>query len=429
MASQYIDLPATAGSSGSTTDVNLTKVAGVAVATGHGTAAGALRVELPTDGTGVVNANIISGNPTTIATTVTDIAPATQNVTTQDLASSTATGANNQSIITGTPTANSAASFTISGQDAIIVQVSGTWAGTIQAEISQDSGTTWYIRGVHQAGTSYTAAAFTANFAGGLNIGGYTNFRIRATAAITGTAVVKITETQNINSVYIANSIKISDPTTPTQQMAIDSGGRISANVSQIAGTTADTNSGNKSAGTLRVTLATDQVALTNALLVTAAGDVASGATDSGNPIKIGGVGRTTNPTAVTDGQRVNSIFDKLGKQIIALSVRDLKIQQTTTITTSTAETTVLTAVASTFLDVYGVVIANSSATGANVTFKDATAGTTRFTIYVPAGDTRGFMLTESGAYNQAVVNNNWTATSSASITSLFVTVLANKNT
>lgn len=42
-----------------------------------------------------------------------------------------------------------------------------------------------------------------------------------------------------------------------------------STNVAQVAGTTADTNSGSKSAGTLRVVLATDQPALTNKLLVT----------------------------------------------------------------------------------------------------------------------------------------------------------------
>jgi hypothetical protein len=39
-----------------------------------------------------------------------------------------------------------------------------------------------------------------------------------------------------------------------------------SVNVAQLAGTTTDTNSGNKSAGTLRVVLATDQPSLTNAL-------------------------------------------------------------------------------------------------------------------------------------------------------------------
>jgi hypothetical protein len=41
-----------------------------------------------------------------------------------------------------------------------------------------------------------------------------------------------------------------------------------STNVDQWAGTAVDVNSGNKSAGTLRVTIATDQVALTNALKV-----------------------------------------------------------------------------------------------------------------------------------------------------------------
>jgi hypothetical protein len=40
-------------------------------------------------------------------------------------------------------------------------------------------------------------------------------------------------------------------------------------NVAQLAGTTTDTNSGTKSAGTLRVVLATDQPQLTNKLLVT----------------------------------------------------------------------------------------------------------------------------------------------------------------
>jgi hypothetical protein len=37
-----------------TQNVNLTQVAGASVATGHGTASGAIRVELPTDGTGVI---------------------------------------------------------------------------------------------------------------------------------------------------------------------------------------------------------------------------------------------------------------------------------------------------------------------------------------------------------------------------------------
>jgi hypothetical protein len=49
---------------------------------------------------------------------------------------------------------------------------------------------------------------------------------------------------------------------------SIDSGGRQLVNLSQLAGTAIDTNSGNKSAGTLRVVLATDQPQLTNATKV-----------------------------------------------------------------------------------------------------------------------------------------------------------------
>lgn len=108
---------------------------------------------------------------------------------------------------------------------------------------------------------------------------------------------------------------------------------------------------------------------------------------------------------------------------------RDLKTTQATTITSSTSETTVLTAVAATFLDVYGVIVANTSATAVDVTFKDATAGTTRFNVYVPAGETRGFMLPPDGAHPQTTVNNNWTATCGTSVASVKITMMAVKNT
>lgn len=118
---------------------------------------------------------------------------------------------------------------------------------------------------------------------------------------------------------------------------------------------------------------------------------------------------------------------DIKGRVITTTAPRTLKLAQQTTITSSTTETTVLTAVASTFLDVYGVIVANTSATACDVTFKDATAGTTRFNIYVPAGETRGFMLPMDAAHNQSAVNGNWTATCSASVASIKITVLAVK--
>lgn len=138
------------------------------------------------------------------STPASDIAPATQNITVVDSGSSTATGANGQSVIIGTPTVGSAASFALSTIETVRVMVTGIWTGTIAAEQSLDGGTTWTGIGIHQG--AYTTGSFTAGFVGGANIAGATNFRMRATAAITGTAVVKVIESINTQSVYIANA-------------------------------------------------------------------------------------------------------------------------------------------------------------------------------------------------------------------------------
>lgn len=182
---------------------------GTNVQSAIGTTAGILKVDLSAttanstavkvDGSAVIQP--VSG---TVAVTATDVTPASQNITVIDSASSTATGANNQLIIIGNPTAGSAASFALSGTETIRVEVTGIWTGTVQAEQSIDGGTTWAVIGIHQG--AYTTSAFTAGFVGGSNMAGATNFRMRATAAITGTAVVTIVKSTNTQSVYIANA-------------------------------------------------------------------------------------------------------------------------------------------------------------------------------------------------------------------------------
>jgi hypothetical protein len=153
-------------------------------------------------------------------------------------------------------------------------------------------------------------------------------------------------------------------------------------------------------------------------------GDTASGATDANNPIKIGGLAKTTNPTAVTDGQRVAALFDKVGKQVVVGAIRVLKGVQKTSITTNTETTVVTAGAAGVFQDVYAIVVTNKSATAVSVDFKDATAGTTRMTLAAPANDTRGFTVTVDSAMIQAVAANNWTATVSAAVTSIEITML-----
>lgn len=53
-------------------------------------------------------------------------------------------------------------------------------------------------------------------------------------------------------------------------------------------------------------------------LKVASGGDVASGATDTGSPTKIGGAANNSTPTAVSAGQRVNAWFDLNGQLVVA---------------------------------------------------------------------------------------------------------------
>lgn len=158
-------------------------------------------------------------------------------------------------------------------------------------------------------------------------------------------------------------------------------------------------------------------------------GNIANDGVDAGAPVKVGAVARTASHTGVVDGDRVNLTADKFGQLVTVHAIREVRINQVTTITASTAETTILTAVASNFLDLYGLIVTNTSATAVNVAIKDSTAGTTRLNIAVPANETRGYMLPACDGHKQATANNNWTATVSASVTSVIITCLAKQTT
>jgi hypothetical protein len=132
---------------------------------------------------------------------------------------------------------------------------------------------------------------------------------------------------------------------------------------------------------------------------------------------------RTTWPTAEANADRVNAIGDKFGRQLIAYAPRELRGRQTTTITSSTSETTIVTAgAASVFRDVFQLLITNTSATDCVVTIKDSTGGTTVEDIAVKAGMTAGYTVPSADATKQTTAANNWTATCSASVASIKIT-------
>jgi hypothetical protein len=127
---------------------------------------------------------------------------------------------------------------------------------------------------------------------------------------------------------------------------------------------------------------------------------------------------QTALPTAATAGNLTGTLADKFGRQVVINGAfRDLVGTQTTTISASTSETTIVTAAASIFKDITALTVANTSATATRVDFRDTTAGSVLFSLYIPAGDVRGISFTVPEA--QTSVNTNWTAQSSASVTDL----------
>lgn len=367
----------------------------------------------------------------------------------------------------GTQTTSVTAS-SLAGYETVTVSINGTYGtGTAVFEGSDDGGTTWYAVPLARNDSAtieygYTSLTNTNRMWTG-QITGLDSFRIRSTAVASGTINVRISisaaatsdssvvqlgsalpagsavighviadsgsttavtqaTAANLNATVVGTGTFAAQATLQTQTDTVMVGG---INVKEINAVAPLMGNGTTGTGSQRVTIASDNTAFT--VNATSSGVTASGSSLTASPVTEGGLAKTANPTAVADGQVVNALFDKLGKQVVVGSVRDLKVNQITTITASTSETTVLTAVASTFLDVYGCIVTNTSATAVTVAFKDSTSGTTQFNVAVPAGDTRGFMLPEGGAIKQGTVNNNWSATTQ-SVSSVIITMLAVKN-
>lgn len=146
-----------------------------------------------------------------------DLFPATQNITAQDIATSTVAGFQGQSFIIGNPTANSAATFTLSGITSVNIQLTGIWTGSLRVEASTDSGTTYVSKFSRLPGTVYAGAAtVTSNAFLIAAVSGCTQIRIRSIAAWTGTATVKMSLSVNDHLTDVLNPIRLLDSTTNT---------------------------------------------------------------------------------------------------------------------------------------------------------------------------------------------------------------------
>jgi hypothetical protein len=139
------------------------------------------------------NSLFTTANPgvTAPATPVPDVRQATPaTITIVDSGSATASGQNGASIVSGAPSVASSAGFSLNGMTSARVELSGTWAGTLAFESSIDGGITYVPTNCAVQGTLKLALTATANGNFLCNTAGATNFRVRATAFVSGVATV-----------------------------------------------------------------------------------------------------------------------------------------------------------------------------------------------------------------------------------------------
>lgn len=147
-------------------------------------------------------------------------------------------------------------------------------------------------------------------------------------------------------------------------------------------------------------------------------------------PVKMGGIAASTNRTRATDGQRRSISLDLAGRQIVVdQGPRELETDTLTLLTTG-IETSVMTQVAGVFLDIVSITAVNQSAGAWAVKFNESSAGGNRYTLMVPANDTRGVVF--KVPLKQTTAARDWTATlvgSDISNSNLTIIMQAMQNT
>ena len=330
-----------------------------------------------------------------------------------------------------------------------------------------DGGTTWFVQAMHSNGTSYTSASVTQNVECVGGISGATNFRVRATAAWTGTATIKIVETVNPSTIFVTNPIRLCDSTTPFVGSTIKGNSTpagatdtaivvaISPNnqptVSQgttpwtVSGTgtinsavpTTGVFSGVNVAGNLQgmsgvsvsanVALRTDNTSIAGTATVTAAAGVQkvgivgnAGATVDAAPLGTAPTNAvqtevraaTAYPTAATDGQVVVPMADKAGRQVTVLNApRDLVGSASVQSTTSSNTSLIAAGGSGVFTDITTLILTNESATPTIVSLSD---GTITYKIALAGNGGGNFPLNTPLPASSS--NTAWNVSNSASV-------------
>lgn len=155
-------------------------------------------------------------------------------------------------------------------------------------------------------------------------------------------------------------------------------------------------------------------ISLTGSMSVMAQGVAAHDAAVSGNPVLNGAEARTTNPTAVADGDTVRLQADDLGRQVVAPHApRDLVTDNHVSLSLSTTLTLLPAGGAGVLRDLLSLTISNPSSSAATVTIFDGLAGGTQRFKWEFAANGGGLTHSFPVPFKQASANNGWGITSS----------------
>lgn len=308
----------------------------------------------------------------------------------------------------------SAPSYTTSQTSPLSLTTAGALRTDASATTQPVSGTVT----ITPSGTQTVSGTVTANAGTNLNTSA-----LALDTSVNGILLAQNSTTSGQSGPLTQTATTTAAPTyttAKTNPLNTTTGGALRSDITTIAGT-APTTAGFIDIKGADGNIFVRQATASNLKAQVVAGD-ATGSAVPANGYYQGAIAKTSLPSAATDGNLTGVMVDKFGRQVVLPNgMRDLVLPMTQlTLTSTTTETSLIAAVASTFNDIISLVVINTSATATQVDFRDSTAGTIRLSLYIPAGDTRGISLTTPLPQN--AVNTAWTAKCGTSVASIIIT-------
>jgi hypothetical protein len=333
---------------------------------------------------GTTNAVSLPDQPNTVGT-----------ISAADSATTSTTGANGQSIITGTPTTNSSVVATLSGEASVVLTLSGnTGASTYVFEKSGDGtnyvATGGLVIGSSSANPTNTSSVTASKAVMRFEVSGMVNFRVRCTTFVSGTTTATIqpgygpgllATAITTATAGVLGGVEVYDA-SGVNKLSVSSGGAAAVNVTDVGGAALALGQTTMSAS-VPVALASNQSVLS------VQGDAASGASVTGNPLLDGGAATNVEPTAVSTGQAVAQAMTLTGKQIVQPYANPENFIAGGTSTTGSSAVNLIGSITGFRAYVTTLIFANSSATAVVVTVTDGT-----ITLYIPVPATGGAVVT-----------------------------------